>query len=173
MWLKYAIIFFLFFIFTIIQASFLPYFNIKGSLINLNFILFFILIFFESKNEYKIGFFTVIIDGFFLDLFLPFYFGISIISLLVVYFLEKFTIHFLKEGQDKYPLSYFIPIFSISFIFYNILLYLLLMLFHLSFNLGFNTVISLIYNLFFAVIGFYIYKKIANKNIADNQLKLF
>ena len=172
LWVKFLIIALLFFFFSIFQNSFLPYFNIMGTSLNLVFILFFILIFFEDKYEYVQGFFLAIIAGFFLDTFLPFYFGIAIGSLLLIYFLKKLITHFLKESQDKYPIFYFIPLFSTCFIAYSTLLYVSSILLHLQFIFWANILMGLIYNLVFACAGFYIYKKVSNVFSKDRQLKL-
>ena len=169
MWFKYLLITLIFYIFTLLQISFLPYVTMINLMPNFIFTLFFILIFFDEKNE---RFFTALIAGFFLDLLLPFYFGVSIISILVIYFLHKLINYFFKKDQNKYLIFYFITIFSISFILYNLLLYLFSIIFHFGFILGWNIMMSLIYNLIFAIIGFYTYKKFVKQNDPENQLKL-
>lgn len=168
-----------FYFFAVVQNSFLPYFNLIGVIPNFIFILFFILIFFKNKNEYAEGFFIAILAGFFLDILSPFYlpagrqvFGVSIIFMLIVYFLEKFTVHFLKEGMDKYPIFYFIPLFLICFLFFNIFSYLFLILLNFGFSIKWDIIFVSLYNLIFALPSFYFYKKFINKNNQDNQLKL-
>ena len=162
----------LFFILAIIQASFFPYFAIMGAVPNVVFALFFILIFFEEKQEYSVGFFTAILAGFFMDVFLPFYFGVSMIILLSIYFLQKLVVGFLKEGQDKYPILYFIPTFSACFILYYAAWYLVSLFSSIKLNFGFITLVSLAYTLVFACIGFYLYKKFFYKKDEGKQLKL-
>ncbi len=163
-WVKYIIITLLFFLFAVLQTSFLPYFNIAGSTPSLIFILFFILIFFETPLSSE-GFFMAIIAGFFADIFLPSFFGLSIIAFLIIYLANKLAGHFLREGQEKYQIFYFIPVFLAGFAVYEFLLN--------NFNFGEGVLLSLAYSLFFACIGFYICKKLIGKSAADNQLRLF
>lgn len=198
MWLKYPIIIFLFFVLFLLQNSFLPYFNVVGAVPNLIFILFFILTFFEKPNDYykedqsflldsKLwrteGFFTVIIAGFFLDIFSPptdgFYFGLSMIALLIIYLIIKIIMHFLRDlpaqtgMQDRYLIFYFLSIFLFSFFIYNIYSHLLFSSFNLT--LGFNRAmfVDFLYNLIFVYFGFYAYKNFIEKDNSNNQLKLF
>ena len=124
MWFKYPIIILTLFVAALLQISFLPYFNVMGYFPNMIFIIFFTLIFFEAKKEYDLGFVVSLAAGFFLDIILPSYFGISIISLLIVYSFKKIAMHFLKENPDEFSVFYFIPLFLICFISYNSLLYL-------------------------------------------------
>lgn len=168
MWFKYPIIILLFWLLAILQNSFFAYFST-----NLIFILFFVIIFFENKKSYNMGFWVTIISGFFLDIFLPSYFGISIISLLIIYFLEKLTIHFLKDSQNKSPIFYFIPLFLICFIVYNSTLTLFALLLNFQFNFLLNIgIFSLFINLVISCAGFYIYDKFIRKGRREDQLKL-
>lgn len=195
MWLKYPIIIFVFFTLVLMQNSFLPYFSVEGVIPNVVFILFFILIFFEKRNEYyeehriplfivklwqSEGLFTSVIAGFFLDLLSPSYllggrqfFGMSIISLLIIYFLTKTVVYFLIEKQDKYFIFYFLSVFLFSFFIYTVLLSFFSNYFY--FKLYFNKAIfvSFLYNLIFTYCSFYIYKKFIEKDNFNNQLKLF
>src|SRR3989344_7230957 len=105
MWFKYPIIVLLFLVATLLQTSFLPYFSVMGNILNLVFILFFILIFFTCLQKTKKshtddnGIFISIIAGFILDALSPFYFGVSIVALLIIYFGIKTVFYFLKERQ--------------------------------------------------------------------------
>ena len=170
-WIKYIIITLLFFCFALLQNSFFPYFNILGATPNLVFVLFFILICFEPPAQPE-GFFTAIIAGFFYDIFLPSFFGFSIIAFLVIYFLNKSAMHFLKDSQEKYRIFYFIPVFSAGFIINNLMLYGFSIIFRFHFNFSPVLLISLLYSLIFACASFYIYRKF-NPGVPDNQLKLF
>ena len=69
MWLKSILIFFLFWLFAIAQNSFFAHFNLFGAVPDIVFILFFLLVFFESfENYYQIIFYAVV-AGFFADIF--------------------------------------------------------------------------------------------------------
>ena len=169
MWFKYSVIILLFFTLFLLEDSFLPFLGAMGAMLNPVFILFFILIFFDDNLNI---FLTIVTAGFLLDLALPSYFGISIISLFVVFFLQKLIDYFFRKDDDKYLIFYFIITFSINFIFYNLLLYLSLMVFSIESNLISNLTIGLIYNLIIACIGFYIYKLFVKEARNKNQLKL-
>jgi hypothetical protein len=162
MWMKIPLAFCAFLVFALLQQSFLPYFNFFGGTANLVFILFFVLIFFEDNSHYKQGFFLALMAGFFLDLISPFYFGASIISLIIVYFFKNGVDHFLKEWQSHYLIFYFIAIFSTSFLLYNGLLYAFGKMLGISFSLDSTIFINLAYNTILACMLFYFYGNIAN-----------
>jgi rod shape-determining protein MreD len=168
MWLKYFLITLLFFIFALLQISFLPYVSMADAMPNMIFVLFFILIFFSRKEP---GVFTTVMAGFFLDLLLPSYFGISIIALLMIYFFQAAADHFFRKDQHEHLVYYFIAMFSASFILYHALLYVCSVIFNFEFYVGQNVIMGLVYNLVFAIIGFYIYIKFI-KQSSENQLKL-
>jgi len=154
-WLKYLVIILFFYFFAILQNSFLVHFNIFGITPNFILIFCFLLIFFEKTDKYYLGLFASIVAGFFLDVSSHSYFGISIISLLVTTFLLKKTLQLLWNLRDKYSVLYFIPLFAAYFIINSALLELSL------FNWTF--IIAIIYNLVFALMGFYICLKLNTK----------
>ncbi|MDO8530359.1 MAG: hypothetical protein Q7S10_03075 [bacterium] len=175
MWLKYPLIATLFFFLALLQASFLPHFSIMGAAPSLVFILFFILVFNECLKhkffhaEYYFALFLVVLGGIFLDIFSPFYFGLSIISLLGVYALVKTIIYFIREQQDSYFILYFVGIFSFCF-FANVAFVNLV---SNNFHFGKYLYIELAYNVALACTGFYIYKMIDNLVHRGKQLRLF
>ena len=150
MWLRFSIIVFLFYFFAVLQTSFLAHFNIFGITPNFILIFFFLLIFFSALGWEN--FFYAIIAGFFLDVSSHSYFGVSIILLLILAFSIKKALRILWHRSDKYSVLYFIPLFAAYFIAYNALLGLSL------FNWIF--IIAIMYNLSFALAGFYICLKI-------------
>jgi rod shape-determining protein MreD len=129
---------------------------------NLILILFFLLVFFEKPDIYYTGIFAAIAAGLFLDILSVSYFGISIISLLFVTFFIKKFLYLLKEKKDRYPIIYFIPLFIISLIIYNLFLAVSMYFFGSNpmFNLSWYFLVEIVYNLIFAILGFYIYKKL-------------
>src|SRR3989344_8696790 len=136
MWFfKYPIIISAFIITALFQNSFLSYFIMAGFIPNLLFVLFFILIFSEQSHKYYGGFFTVMMAGFIIGLFAPFYFGTAVASLWLVFFFLKTIFYFLKERKNEYLLLYFIPLFLISFALYNTLMYVFMIfpIFHFIF----------------------------------------
>lgn len=164
MWLKALVIILLFYFFALLQNSFLPHFNIFGAVPNLVFILFFLLMFFsvrggpspkaDAPREQALGWqniFYAIAAGFFLDIFSFSYFGASIAILFLMAFLIKKIINSLKNLS----IVFFIPLFLVFFTAYEIIFRL-----YLSANFGRNFYIEIVYNLAFAILGFYIYKKI-------------
>jgi len=161
MWKKLLIIFFSFYIFALLQNSFLTYFNFFGAVPNLVFILFFLLAYFEKGDNYQI-IFLALIAGAFLDIFSYSYLGPSIVSLMIVGFLLKKSQALLKNREDNYPFFYFLPLFAIFLLVYNLFLSLCLHFFdpsRLAVNFGFGDVFMIIYNMVLASAAFYIYKK--------------
>ncbi len=173
MWLKFPLIVLLFLCIGLLQASFLPYFNVVGVVPNLVFVMFFILVFFQKENAYYEGIFLVVTAGFFLDVFSPFYFGATIMAFLVAYLAIKAMIYFLKERQRAYLLTYFVVIFLISLICYDASWYVLTNVGQLRFVVGATLAIQLCYNVIFAYIGFYIWTSLSGRVNHDRQLTLF
>ena len=167
--IKYTITTVLFFVLSLIQSSFLPFFSIVGQIPNLVFILFYVILFFDNRGE---SFFWAILVGFLLDVFMPSYFGISIISLLVIYLLKKILDYFLKDIQGKYFIVYLIFLFSINFVIYSLLVYAFSLIFRSSYELSLSLMVSLAYNIILFLPAFYIYKFIARPDYLENQLKL-
>lgn len=172
MWFKYPIIVFSFIFLALFQNSFLSYFTIVGFIPNLLFALFFIIVFLEESTQFYEGIFTAILAGFAIDLFMPFYFGGAIFSLLLVYIFIKTILYFLRERKNEYLLLYFIPIFLISFAMYKASVYTLLNFPHLQFNIDRNNFIELTYNLILALVMLLICLY-ANSSKRDRQLTLF
>lgn len=163
MWLRLLIIFLLFGFLGILQTSFLVHFNIMGSTPNLIFILYFVVVFFEGSQKYIQGIFSAIIAGFFLDALSLSYFGLSIISLLIITFILKKTLFLLKKTRDEYPIAYFVSLFILSFIIYSLLLTIAIYFLNLAQVtpvLSWLFLIKIVYNLVFALLGFYTYKKL-------------
>jgi len=151
----------IFYFAAILQNSFFIYFGFFGGCLNLIFILFFSCVFFCTRNNYfKIAFFALM-AGFLLDVFSVSKIGLSIgILVLLGFAINKIQFQ-LKQKEDKYPLSYFIVIFVVSFAAYNSLFW------WLSGNgnvFDWNFLWQIIYNLLVAVLVFLIAKKFAGKN---------
>lgn len=145
MWLKFLLLFLLFGFLGILQNSFLAQFNA----VNLIFILFFLVIFFF--NQWEDILFSAVIAGFFLDIFSSSYFGVVTVFLLIIAFISKKILALLKVKRDKYPIIYFISLFVLSFLVFNLL--------QLTFHFDRIFLREMLYNLFFAVLGYYIYRK--------------
>lgn len=154
MWLRLLILFLLFGFLGILQTSFLAHFNIiMGSTPNLVFILFFLVVFFSARSGPALGWEDIlysVIAGLFLDIFLFSYFGGAIVSLLIIAFILKRLLFLLKKTRDKYPIVYFAPLFVLSLIVFN--------LSQVMPRLSWAFLIEIVYNLVFALFGFYIYK---------------
>jgi len=171
--IKYIALFAVFFVAMLAQASFLPYFNILGTVPNIVFTLFFVMAFFESKKEPYEGFVTAVTAGFFLDIFVPSFFGVSIISLLAVYYLQKLITRVIKEPREKYSVYHFIPFFALGFVAYKAIMYGFSILFEFPMNVGVHAAGELLFSIPFAVAGFYVYKIFfRSAERQENQLKL-
>lgn len=192
---KYPAAAIIFFIAMLLQYGFLPYLGGAHVTPNLIFIIFFLYIFFEQPDEMyreyrgfytalafwrEGGFFIAIIAGFFLDLFSPFSFGLSILTLALVYLSIKVSSYFLKnfseelDWKGRYVILYFLALFTVCFFMYTVLLDILSHPLHLQ--LSFNHIAwfaSLGYNLLTATVTFFICHIIYKQSHKSNQLKLF
>lgn len=173
MWLKYIISIFLFFIFGIIQNSFLSHINIAGAVPNLIFILFFVSVFLGDFQGFYESIFISILAGLIIDLFSPFYFGSGIVSFLLIGFFIKTVLHFMEKRQDGYLLFYLVPLFLISLVVYDLLIRIFLDFSHTPFTANYIFFIELAYNLALTIVVFFIYQYIAMRPKKDKQLILF
>ncbi|MEK7540926.1 MAG: hypothetical protein AAB529_01665 [Patescibacteria group bacterium] len=122
-------------------------------------------VFFSAKDGpisgWKDILFLAIIAGFFLDIFFLSYFGGAIISLLIIGFVLKRLLFLLKKTKNEYPVIYFVPLFVLSFIVFNLFLIIAdypLNLSQAMSRLNWVFLIEIVYNLVFAIFGFYIFK---------------
>jgi len=156
MWLKLVVLFLLFVFLATFQISFLVHFNIAGTTPNLIFILFFLIVFFSGRSKSTMNFKNIFLPsvfaGLFLDIFYFPYFGLAIVLLLVMAYILKYVLFLLKKTRNEYPVVYFIPLFVLFFIFFNIFLTTAMPCFNWVF------LIEIMYNLIFALLGFYIFK---------------
>lgn len=151
-WQKYLIVIMAFYFFALLQNNFITNFIFLGTVPNLVFALFLIIVFFLGKNVgYEVVFLSLI-AGFFLDIFSYSYIGFSIISLLVIGFLLKKIQSALKNTDEEYPFSYFLPLYLSGLAVYESLI-------HASIIFDLRFVIGIAYSLIFASGFFYVYKK--------------
>jgi rod shape-determining protein MreD len=160
-WQKPLLIILLFYLFALVQTSFLAHFSLFGTIPNLVFTLFFLLVFFIKKNEnYQIIFFAFI-AGIFLDIFSYTYIGPSIIFLLIIGFLLKKSQSLLKNRESSHPFIYFLPLFVIFLLAYDLSCGFYFYFFGFNktaITLGAQTIFSVIYSALIASALFYIYK---------------
>lgn len=164
MWAKYLVITLLFYLFGVLQNSFLVHFSIFGVVPNFILITYFLLIFFEEPHKYPLGIFGAFTAGFFLDIFSHNFFGISIIFLLVLMLLTKKALQLLWEKNGEFSVFYFLPLFAV---------YLLVYKFFTDFNISWTFIVELAYCLAFAVPGFYFCKRFNLFSNPGKQLRLF
>lgn len=160
------------FLLSVVQTAFLPYFAIANVIPDLLFTAFFIIIFFEERHSYSQGFFATMVCGFFLDLLLPTYFGISITALLAVYLLEKATVYFVREGRSQNMLYQFMALFAVYFVVYRAIIYGVSLWQQFSYQFDWRVLFAILYSLPFAYFGFFLYRKLIKRERPDNQLKL-
>jgi len=165
MWKKLLVIILLFYLLALLQNSFFAHFNLFGTAPNLVFIFFFLLVFFEKKeNNYQVILFAII-AGAFLDIFSYTYIGPSIVLLVIIGILLKNVQSLLKNREDNRPFIYFLPLFIIFLLAYNLLLDLYLYFLDpnkIAVIISTKIIFSLIYNSFIASVSFYLYKKISS-----------
>jgi len=162
MWKKALFIVVLFYLLTLLQNSFFAHFSFFGTTPNLVFIFFFILAFFvKIGREYQIIYFAAL-AGVLLDISSNKYLGPSILILLLLGYLLKRMQFSLINRQDGYPFLYFIVLFAAFFLIYFFLGAIIQNFTNLKsvFTLlDLRLLARLIYNLAFAIIGFFIVKK--------------
>ncbi len=158
MWFWPLIMLSLFYFFALLQNSFFAHFNLFGAVPNLVFVFFFLLVFFEKPDKNLRVIFYAIIAGLFLDVFSCAYLGASIILLIIIGFLIKKIQSLLKEKKDKHPFVYFLSLFLILLVIYDLLMP------HLDMSFGIYFFGRMIYSLLFATAGFHVCKKIVKKD---------
>lgn len=170
MWLKILITIILFYFFALLRDSFFLRFNIFGIAPNLIFIFFFLLIFFSGRDlaaqagKPRLNWEDIclaVAAGLFLDISSYSYFGVSIVLLLITAVLVKKILHSLRERPERYPIIYFVSLFLIFNIVYDISSGIFLYFFdpaHIAFNFNLILLLQISCNLIVAVIGFYIAK---------------
>jgi len=168
MWRKFLAIALIFYALALLQNSFLSHFSLLGSIPNLVFIFFFLLVFFNKTGSIYEMIFWAVLAGFFLDVFSYSYIGPNIILFLVVGYLSKETQLMLKNRNDKFPPGYFISLFLIFLVGYKIFISLFLYCSGTATSLEIlstNLLAGLFYNLIFAMAGFGIFRFIYAKKI--------
>lgn len=167
---KIIILVLLFCFFILLQNSFFIHLSIYGAVPNFVLILVCLVSFFSyhgntklDKNYYEKydDIFLIIIAGFLTDIFSSSFFGASALYFLIIYFFIMGSVNLLRNVSEDYRIVYFVPIFIISLILYNFLSQIL-PYFRDSADFSFFSsvpflLISVFYNLVFAVIGFYIF----------------
>jgi len=162
MWKKPLAITIIFYLFALLQSSFLVHFSLFGSTLNLVFTLFFLLVFFENKENIYSVIFVSALAGFFLDIFSYANFGPSIVLMIIIGSLLKRTQIALKNTKNNYPYAYFLPLFIVSFLAYNFFINLYLNFLvsdRIVINLGIDSFILVLDDLLVASLFFYVYKK--------------
>lgn len=164
-WLRFTAIFLLFYFLAILQNSFFSQFQIFGGSLNIIFVLFFIFTFFSKRKVIRTDsekVFYTITAGLFLDIFSNLHFGVSIFSIFITGLLINKIQNSLQSKYDNFPVSYFIPIFIVSFSVYRLLVFLfsnIANISNISVAISFVFVSDIIYNLIFSLVLFFLYKK--------------
>jgi len=139
------------------------HFNLFGVVPNLVFILFFLLVFFQwPANNYKIIIIAVA-AGIILDIFSYTYIGPSVILLTGIAFLLKGVRSLLKNTENSYPFAYFLPLFVLFFLVYDLFRGSYLYFLDsdkIALIISTQIIFSVIYNAIIASLLFYVYKKV-------------
>lgn len=151
-----------FLFFFILQNSFFSHFIILGVTPNLILISLCILAFFENPHSYKYLAFAIF-AGFLLDIFSSAVFGYYIVASLIVYLLIKKALLVLTDAPKGYQIVYFLVIFSLA----SIVFYLMPFIFYSRAGnqvfIWYTLPIQFLYNIIFAVPGFYLAKLLPQK----------
>jgi len=118
MWLKYITIVILFYVLGLVQNSFFAGLKLHVDLI---FLLFYLFVFFEKRNNYLAFIFFAFCAGIFKDIFSVEYIGLSSIIFLVIGFTVKQLQYVFNMRKDDDSLPNFLIFFIISFIIYEAL----------------------------------------------------
>jgi len=175
-WFWAIITIILFYFFALLQSSFFIYFSLFGAIPNFVFILFFLLTFFCSENNYYKTIFIAILAGLTIDIFYASQIGISIVLLIIIGFLITKTQSSLKKTDDDYPFIPFFALFLTSFLAYCLLFKICLYFI----NPGYTIVVfspkllaEILYSSFFAILAFFIYKKLSRQKTSNKNFAIF
>ncbi|MEA3453097.1 MAG: hypothetical protein U9Q96_02045 [Patescibacteria group bacterium] len=138
----------LFYFLALVQTSFLVHYEIRGSLLNIVFLLIILFNFFD-ENENKLGLVVGITGGFYLDVFCSSYPGLFTLLGIAIALLVRMLKPFF---EIKKSISFIIILF-VALLFYEIIFSLLT----LGNNFYFN-IFSLIYNLLIGIILYLLIK---------------
>ncbi|MBU4022762.1 rod shape-determining protein MreD, partial [Patescibacteria group bacterium] len=111
---KAVFLFFLFYVLTLIQTSFLIHYSWRGTGINLV-LLVFIIFLFNHKKDIKEGVLLAVMAGFFLDIFSSYFFGLFILFFIILFFLIS---QIRKRILANNLWGYLLVLFSIIIIYY-------------------------------------------------------
>lgn len=130
-----------------------------AGMVNLVLVLVCLLAFFEEPKRYNY-IYLVVFAGVLSDVFSGSFFGVSVVSLLIVYFFLKEIIRFFLNIPKKHFVVYFIVSFISSAVVYEISFRTLSLVFNQSsfFYCIRCLILGLLYNLLFALLGFLIFK---------------
>lgn len=173
MWLKYPFILFFLCIMAIAQYSFLPRFGVAASAVNLVFIAFFIIIFFEKRRSWLFGLWVALVAGILLDLLFMPNFGWYMATLPVIYAACKIAVYFLKEGRRRWLIAYFAGLFGVFLIIFEVISRLAAREIPFDVFRGPVPGYGLAANLLIACLAFLLYKKAEDFAMRGTQLSLF
>lgn len=149
-WVGYLTTIALFYFFALLQSSFFTHFAFSGITPNLVFSLFFVLLFFSGKSNF-LPIFLAVFCGIILDIYSVAHFGTSIIILTVIAILFKKIQNSMMEGEDSRPFIFFVPLFAIALVLYDLLIN--------SIKFSPNFIIWLVLNVLCGTILFFLVKK--------------
>ena len=159
---KRLILFFVFYFLILLQTSFLVYFRIDGQVPNLVLVFLFLIIFFtastrdEAKQPFLENFWALVFAGFFIDLYSDYPIGVSITFLFLAALLTEKILMNLKE-PNIFVFLILCLIFQCFYYFcFCVLDYFLRESAFFLFDRFF--LVQIIYNLFFSLFGFYLFR---------------
>jgi hypothetical protein len=180
MWKKVLAIIVLLYLFAVLQTSFFAHFSFFGAVPDLVFTLFFVLAFFSFSSQEGTAIYQIIFlsigAGFFMDLFMHERLGPSILLLVIIGITLNGLQSSLKVREDAHPLVYFLPLFIISILAYDLFLGIILHFLasgKITAFIGIKTIFSVAYDSVFAILFFYAYRRINGQGRVKKQPKLF
>ena len=172
---RIIILILLFYFLILLQNSFFAQMAIYGAVPNLALILACLVSFFFSqktrksdRDEYNkyAAISLVAAAGIMVDIFSQSFFGVSILSFLIIYFFMRKSLDLLLDMPKKYQIFYFLPMFLVSLFIYNAVASGSSYLsgspnFYFFSDLNFFLATA-VYNLVLSAIGFYLFLPINN-----------
>ena len=174
--LYFLVISLIFYVLSLLQNSFFWHFSLMGTVPDLVFIFFSLLVFFCKKNNYYEILIYSVIAGLLSDVFSASPVGVSVVIYTIIGFLMQKAHTMLTENKGLYPLSRFLPLWFFSYLSYLFVAKFIisgLILKQETVNWGTDIIWLVIYNLVIAIAGYYACAKWLPLKSKNRQLPLF
>jgi len=150
------------------------HFSLFGTVPNLVFISFALILFFSGRPALYQTLFLSLIAGIFLDIFSSAYIGTHVLAFFLIGIIFMRVRFMLKNPSVKNPFAYFLPLFALFFtLYFSLVQFLFYLSVKSAIGLSWNIAFELLYSIGVAAAVFFLYKKLIKSGIDDRQLTLF